>query len=264
MHHTKGGKIFLVNVGANRSHPFSSPIFQDGSFEFIPIPEAKPGPHSVRYCDLRSYRDPKNDLLSFVPPRYHKVPCHNDPEFVTFTYGDLCQSKPGAFGLKKAEPHDFLFFLARLVPWRDGRFVQQRAGFYLIGFLEIEHVVKGLFRRPRGKFLARVRRNAHVIRGMNDNCWFDGFWLFLGSSRSVRFSKAVPFTRKLASRVMLTSRGLPLIWGPPRTSLQVIGSYTRSRRCIIDPGVPKQEARAALLWSHVKQHAGVRPVESYD
>ena len=34
------GKIYVVNVGTNASHLFCSPIFEDGTFEFIPIPEA--------------------------------------------------------------------------------------------------------------------------------------------------------------------------------------------------------------------------------
>ena len=50
------GRIYLANVGANAAHSFSSPIFADGTFEFLPIPEEPPidGPHAVRYQDLRS------------------------------------------------------------------------------------------------------------------------------------------------------------------------------------------------------------------
>ena len=35
------GRIFLANVGANRSHPVQSPLFSDGTFELVPIPEGK-------------------------------------------------------------------------------------------------------------------------------------------------------------------------------------------------------------------------------
>ena len=34
------GRIFLANVGANASHAFRSPVFPDGTFELLPIPEA--------------------------------------------------------------------------------------------------------------------------------------------------------------------------------------------------------------------------------
>ena len=33
------GRIFLINVGTNASHGFCSPIFEDRTFEFLPIPE---------------------------------------------------------------------------------------------------------------------------------------------------------------------------------------------------------------------------------
>ena len=61
------GRIFLANVGANASHRFSSPIFEDGSFEVLPIPEARsvaegPGASLVRYGMLRSYNHPEEDL----------------------------------------------------------------------------------------------------------------------------------------------------------------------------------------------------------
>ena len=53
-------RIYLANVGANTSHRFASPIFEDGSFEFLPIPESPrlDSPRAVRYRDLRPIRLP--------------------------------------------------------------------------------------------------------------------------------------------------------------------------------------------------------------
>ncbi|MSQ06538.1 MAG: hypothetical protein EXR46_04995, partial [Dehalococcoidia bacterium] len=66
------GRIFLANVGANASHPFASPIFEDGAFEVLPIPEAVnlPGDSLVRYGMLRSFNRPEEDLRAYLPRRW--------------------------------------------------------------------------------------------------------------------------------------------------------------------------------------------------
>ena len=61
-------RVFLANVGANSSHsPLFSPLFEDGTFEFLPIPEGDPNldesDSAVRYRDLRSHYNPGQDLL---------------------------------------------------------------------------------------------------------------------------------------------------------------------------------------------------------
>ena len=75
------GRIYLANVGANASHRFAGPIFPDGTFEFLPIPEDRelPGGHAVRYRDLRSFYHPDADLLRYVPSRLWEWPAHYDP-----------------------------------------------------------------------------------------------------------------------------------------------------------------------------------------
>ena len=250
------GRIFLANVGANSSHRFSSPIFPDGTFEFIPIPEDRdlPGPHAVRYKDLRSFNQPGPDLLEYVPKRLWDWPCHNDPEFETFTYGDNCETSPRGASLKRLEPGDFLFFLARL---------QQRAvdasytahGFYLIGFLEIAETLREVRSRPTDDTLRRFSANAHIRRGLSDPQLWDRFWVFRGSNRSRRFQKAVPIARELADRAFTSADGSPWRWDGARTELQVIGSYTRSCRCVVDPALPGHAERAEVLWEWVKRYA---------
>ena len=65
------GRIFLANVGANTSHPFQSPIFDDGTFELLPIPEGRnyPGESLVRYSDFRSFNHPEESLLAGISRR---------------------------------------------------------------------------------------------------------------------------------------------------------------------------------------------------
>lgn len=251
------GRIFLANVGANASHRFYSPIFPDGSFEFLPIPEDRPlqGPHVVRYRDLRAWRSPGGDLLAYVPRRLWDWPAHYDPEFETFTYGDNCEASPRAASLKRLGPGDFLFFIARLAH-RDGQGFTGRHGFYLIGFLEVEEVLPGVAAPPPDGTLARFRDNAHIRMGLSDPRLWDGFWVFRGSHRSRRFQRAVPVTRALADRVFRCADGSPWRWDGTRSELQVIGSYTRSCRCVLDPAIPGHQQRADALWDWVTRHAG--------
>ena len=196
------GRIFLANVGSNSGHRFSSPVFDDGTFEFLPIPEDRDldGDHAVRYRDLRPYNRPVRDLLQYVPGRLWDWPAHNDPEFDTFTYGDNCSTSPRAAALRRVEPGD-------------------------------------------------------VRRGLSDSKLWDRFWVSRGSARSRRFDRAVPVTRDLAGRVLTSADSSPWRWDNGRSDLQVIGSYTRSCRCVIDPARPGHAMRAEALWDSVSEYA---------
>jgi hypothetical protein len=260
------GRIFLANVGVNASHRFTSPIFNDGAFEFLPIPEDRrlEGDHLVRYRDLRSYYEGTRDLLRYVPRRAWDWPTHNDPEFDTFTYGDNCDTAPRAAGLKALRPGDFLFFLARLEDWGanggNGRF-----GFYLVGFLHIAEtnwLFRGVPSTRSENELSRFRRNAHVLRARSDDSYWDGFWVFRGDERSTRFRTAVPVTRELCSRIFTSADGSPWKWDEGRTDLQVIGSYTRSCRRVIDPGARSGAERADALWEWIERYSDGWPATS--
>ncbi len=258
------GRIFLANVGANAAHPFYSPVFPDGTFEFLPIPEDRdlPGGHAVRYGRLTSFYDTSVSISRFVPRRLWEWPAHADPEFDTFTYGDNCETSPRAASLKRMEVGDFLLFIARLVtaPYPgEGAVAEfsQRPGFYLIGYLEVEEVLRDVRSRPSPDVLDRFGANAHVLRGLSGPDLWDRFWVFRGSERSRRFRRAVPVTRELADRVFAAADGSPWRWDGKRTDLQVIGSYTRSCRCVIDPSLDGYASRRAkLLWEWVERHAG--------
>jgi len=57
-------RIFLINVGVNASHgSLRSPIFEDGSFIFVPIPEE--GGNSTL-----TYRELFQGKLDFIPSRF--------------------------------------------------------------------------------------------------------------------------------------------------------------------------------------------------
>lgn len=247
------GRIFIVNVGVNASHyPLQSPIFADGSFEFVPIPEYRPfeGEYIPTYRDLRSYYWREKDLLGYIPEEFHDVQVHDDPEFHTPTYGD--RITPRGANLRQVKPRDFLFFLARLVWYERNRFSRQ-AGFYFIGFIEVRDILSNVSRKPAPETIEMWRRNAHIRRGLADASAYDGFYVFKGTKRSTRLWRAVPLDRRLADKCLRTAGGQPWRWDPSKSDLQVIGSYTRAARCHIDPSEPSGFQRASDFWRAIMQ-----------
>ena len=248
-------RVFLANVGANASHRFAGPIFEDRTFEFLPIPETPDLSSSIatRYRDLRSWYNPDRDLLEYIPNRLRDVACHNDPEFLTYTYGDNCDRNPRASGLKALSSGDFLFFIVRLEHWVNGA-ATGRFGFYLVGYIQIAQenwLLRGVTEPPTLESRELFGRNAHVIRGRSDPDLWDGFWVFRGSEDSRRFRRAVPVTRELCEAVFRTADGRDWSWDGARSDLQVIGSYTRACRCVLDPSQPEVARRARILWDWI-------------
>lgn len=250
------GRIFLANVGVNASHRFSSPLFPDGTFEFIPTPEDRdlPAPHAIRYTDLKSFYDQGQSLTKYIPKRLWGKTTHNDPEFDTYTYGDNCEVNPRASSLKRMESGDFLFFLARLDRWENDKPTNNH-GFHLVGFLEIQDTLKDVRRLPDASLMPRFGHNAHIRRGLSDSELWDRFWVFAGSESSVRFHRAIPVNRELCNQVFVSADGSPWSWDGGRSDLQIIGSYTRSCRCVIDPGLPAHAERAKIFWNWISQYS---------
>ena len=241
--------VFIINVGVNASHgQLRSPIFDNNTFEFIPIPEK--GRRSScpecktlpKYSDLKSFNN--LDLLGFIPKRYHPLRVHNDPEFVDYTYGDYPTISPRAANLQKVKRGDSIFFLARLVKWRNDVFTKE-AGFYLIGFLEVEDILKEAMAEPKRSVLREFIQNAHVQRALYNPRLWNRFWVFKGSEHSRRFEHAIPFSKGFAEKVLRNSRGDKLVWPTDRTELQVVGSHTRACRLI------DNKARLRQFWKFI-------------
>lgn len=238
-------KVFIINVGVNASHrDLRSPLYDDGTFTFVPIPE---GPHYGCFDCVPQYREilpPR--ALACVPPKYREWRAHDDPEFETYTYGDHPQTSRKAALLKRARPGDHLLFLVRLVRWHDDDLRWGEAAFYIIADLVLEEVVWDVRTGTPKDEVRTLARNAHVRR-LDTSLGEPGTAVFRGSSDSRLLTRPLRFDRGLADRVMRAANGQPWDWKPGRSELSTIGSYTRSVRMIDDP------ERAATLIEAVRR-----------
>lgn len=250
----------MVNVGVNASHgALRSPVFPDGTFEFLPIPEDRRlwSPTLPAYPKLGAYNDPDKTLADYAPVSRWNDRLHDDPEFRTFTYGDDPRRTGRGAGLKPCGPGDYLFFLARLVG-HDGenRFVGP-PGFYLIGFFRVSDVLRDVETYPTGRDFMVFGANAHIRRAAYHARALDRFWVWKGDPEaSLRLPIAVPLDRELAESTLLDARGRPWAWKSNRSELQTIGSYTRSGRLVIDPTKHGGRERARKLWEAVAWRNG--------
>jgi hypothetical protein len=107
------------------------PLFADGRFEFVPIPD-------ITGTDARSYGGTMGRhgraLVQYLPDGRHRrmadQPMHCDPEFTTFTYGDPSALKSG---LARLRPGDLLAFYAGLRGWDH----DSAPALYLIGYFDV-------------------------------------------------------------------------------------------------------------------------------
>ena len=211
-------QVVIINVGMSTDTGLPGPLFQDGSFKFIPIQEGKPGKETPTYRNL--------GLEAWVS--YPDDYAHNDPEFTTMTFGDY-EGKLRTANLSKLEKGDFLFFFASLSNERD-RKLRQPTGLFLIGYFEIG----AIFRGEVISTSKALRHNAHLLRRIDK-----GFAIWKGTSRSGLLDYAVPMNKRGVNKYLRTSKGAMLPWGSvdksgrQRTNLEVINSATRSSRMIL-------------------------------
>lgn len=154
-----------INIGANTNQPgFRGPIFDDGRFEYVPIPESEPTRSDASvptYADL--------DLTIDVS-EVADVPVHLDPTFAgvhgatAYTYGDPHGVK--ARPLLELEAGDYVFFYATLstAGSTPAEWITPEWGAYIIGQFRLDEppidATDGLTAADR----SRVEGNAHLKR----------------------------------------------------------------------------------------------------
>jgi hypothetical protein len=125
--------VVLLRVGIDTGcGGIHSPLFDDGTFEFVPIPDS-------RGLDERTYGLAKGRagraFAEYFPKRQQEdaklQAMHVDPEFESFTYGD---PTPPKRGLAKMKPGDLLVFYAGMEGWGHA----DHPALYLAGMFRVE------------------------------------------------------------------------------------------------------------------------------
>jgi hypothetical protein len=152
-------RVVLLRVGIDSgSGGIQGPLFEDRSFELIPIPDGFGGlgvnPKTYGNTHGRKGRL----LIEYFPDRLRKKmsarPVHDDPEFDSFTYGDPTFPKRG---LRKLEKGDLLVFYVGLEGWN----IDQPPALYIVGYFEVE--VAGLAKDFGSRGLRSLfAKNFHV------------------------------------------------------------------------------------------------------
>lgn len=188
-------RAVAVNVGANTNEPgFRGPVYPDGAFEFLPIPESEPlaaGTSAPTYGDL----DPH--LRFDVPEAARERPVHLDPEFAGYpccercTYGDPYGVK--ARPLLDLDAGDRVYFYATLTACGDGHpeWVPPEWGAFLIGEFRLarDPIPGDAYPDLPTAVREQFANNAHVRRET-----MDAAVLLLGSQESRLYGRAVPLS----------------------------------------------------------------------
>jgi len=151
--------VVLLRVGIDTgSGGINGPLFADGSFEFLPIPDgpATSAPALPTYANTKGRYG--RAFIEYFPRsrrgRMSNVPLHIDPEFDTFTYGD---PTPPKRGLARLQLGDLLVFYAGL----EGHDFTCAPRLYIVGFFDV--AVVGLASQFSEAEIAQLfGRNAHV------------------------------------------------------------------------------------------------------
>lgn len=190
-------RAVALNVGANTNEPgFRGPIWPDGRFTFVPIPETEPTERSPP-----TYRDLALDLPFPLPSGVVDRPVHLDPEFAGYphaegyTYGDPWGVK--ARPVLDLEVGDFLFFYATLDAVDGNAAVEPEPwitpdwGAYLIGHFRLasDPIPGAEFADLAADERTRFENNAHRKRES-----FDAAVLAVGDQSSRLYDRAAPLS----------------------------------------------------------------------
>lgn len=153
-------KVMLLRVGIDTGTDGAlAPIFEDGSFEYIPISEG-----DSRSKEDRTYKNTVGrsgkPLSAFLPKSIEDRTMHFDPEFVTFTYGDPTSKRRF---LLKLERGDLFVFYAGLRPYQNGKY---KTALYIIGYFLVDKVIdfNKLSKEEIKERYKKYPNNAHLKR----------------------------------------------------------------------------------------------------
>ena len=158
--------VLLIGVGADTTNTWPTPpIYPDGRFEYVPIPDSHESRELRRYGNttLRHRDATLANALDRVyrNGEWHRdfsdFPLHHDPNFDALTFGDPVKTRSQ---LLELDPDDVLAFYAGLV--REGESTPIHR--YLVGYFTVASITDfdALTGDEREAALDAHRRNAHV------------------------------------------------------------------------------------------------------
>jgi hypothetical protein len=217
--------VVLLRVGVDTgSGGMHGPLFQDSSFEFIPIPDGFRVDERTYGKAIGTHGRP---LVEYFPPGRRNAmsshPMHVDPEFTTFTYGD--PGRPKAV-LQRLRTGDILAFYCGLTGWD----FPAEPALYLFGYFEVERAVWATDMCDDG-IRAGFGNNFHVRHPAVLALQRDHLLLVRGSPRSRLLRRAVRI-----SEMGRTYSGKPL-QVISRDMQQVFGGFGGK------PGIPRSTPR---------------------
>lgn len=188
-------RAIAINVGANTNEPgFRGPIYPDGRFEYVPIPESERADGAPTYGDLAPHLDVS------IPTDLLGTPVHLDPEFPEYpcceryTYGDEHGVKAGP--LSELSAGDYVLFYATLsVADGEGEtsWLPPEWGAFLVGQFRLaqDPVTGEEYERLSATEREPFANNAHVRRDP-----VDARVLLLGDPDGSRlYERGVPLSR---------------------------------------------------------------------
>lgn len=220
-------KGILLRVGADTKNPgVLAPIFDDGSFEFIPIAEEEGTVlDEMTYGSLKG-RHGEVLLADYLPEKYRNWIPHNDPEFITPSYGDPTSKKSS---LKKLQKNDLLVFNAGLRAYNTDNY--PRRANYIVGYFTVDRIVdfSKLTNKKHQEEWNLLQNNFHVGYRKEEDC----FIIVGQKENSALFSKAILFS-ELRPRAdgILTSA----ITKKMEKTLEIKGFVERRLRLIPESG----------------------------
>ncbi len=157
-------KAMLLRVGMDKGTDGAlAPLFDDGTFLYVPPSEWSATRETRTYHTMVGWNG--CPLAVYLPPRVGDRTPHEDPEFMTCTYGDASAKRRYLLRLHKG---DLLAFYAGLQPVHE----RHEAGLYLIGYLTVECAIdfNSLNAMQIAQCFERYPNNAHTkLRATADN-----------------------------------------------------------------------------------------------
>ncbi|WP_276975755.1 hypothetical protein [Flavobacterium filum] len=180
-------KAILLRIGIDSNYGALSPVWDDMSYIYFPI--YNKNIKEIERGETRTYEDLFGDNTKYLPDKIHKKIVHLDPEFETFTYGDV---KNKSKILSTLEKGDLLVFYMGGIMQNDS----SEKGCFIIGYLDVQSVFVSGNKYLTNYDLNQIRNefpnNAHSISSKTQQ----NLVIIKGSDRSRKLDRCIKLTDK--------------------------------------------------------------------